>query len=97
MMVNEAVQVDAVFIIALLTVMGYSINDTIIIFDRVRENFIEKKQSVEKETITYAEIFENSLWQTMRRSLATSITTIAVILCMYIFGTGVLRLFAFTM
>lgn len=97
MMINEAVQVDAVFIIALLTVMGYSINDTIIIFDRVRENFIEKKQSVERETITYAEIFENSLWQTMRRSLATSITTISVVLCMYIFGTGVLRLFAFTM
>ncbi len=97
MMFNHAVQVDAVFIIALLTVMGYSINDTIIILDRVRENFIEKKQAVEKGTLTYADIFETSLWQTMRRSLATSLNTLAMILFMYMFGTGVLRLFAFTM
>lgn len=97
MMFNHAVQVDAVFIIALLTVMGYSINDTIIILDRVRENFLEKKQAVERGTLTYADIFETSLWQTMRRSLATSLNTLAMILFMYMFGTGVLRLFAFTM
>ncbi len=97
MMLNNAVQVDAVFIIALLTVMGYSINDTIIILDRVRENFLEKKSAIEKGTITYAQIFELSLWQTMRRSLSTSLSTLIMILFMYIFGTGVLRLFAFTM
>lgn len=63
----------------------------------MRENFIEKKHAIEKGTLTYADIFETSLRQTMRRSLATSLNTLAMILFMYIFGTGVLRLFAFTM
>lgn len=69
MMFNKAIEVDAVFIIALLTVMGYSINDTIIIFDRVRENFIDKRQAIERGALSYETIYEMSLWQTMRRSL----------------------------
>lgn len=94
---NHAVQIDTIFIIALLTVLWYSVNDTIVIFDRVRENFLDKQNALDKWTITYDEIFEMSLWQTMRRSLATSISTLLVIVAMYIFGTGILRLFAFTL
>ena len=94
MMVNPTVQVDTVFIIAILTIMGYSINDTIIIFDRVRENI---DRSTGSQGIIYGKIFENSLWQTMRRSMGTSISTLLVIITMYIFGSGVIQLFAFTM
>ena len=93
-MVNPTVQVDTVFIIAILTIMGYSINDTIIIFDRVRENI---DRSTGSQGIIYGKIFENSLWQTMRRSMGTSISTLLVIITMYIFGSGVIQLFAFTM
>jgi preprotein translocase subunit SecF len=66
MSINPTTQVDVIFIIALLTTMGYSINDTIIIFDRIREHLeVDTKKSI-------ADIFENSLWETMTRSLMTS-------------------------
>ncbi len=94
---NQAVQVDTIFIIALLTVMGYSINDTIVIFDRLRENFIDKRTALEKGQADRAEIFESSLWQTMRRSLATGAATMGVIIIMWFFGTGLLKMFAFTL
>ena len=94
---NPVVQIDTIFIIALLTVLGYSVNDTIVIFDRIRENFIDKHVQVEKGQLTREEVFEMSLWQTMRRSLATSISTLIVVIAMYIFGTGILRMFAFTL
>lgn len=97
MWLNSAIQVDTVFIIALLTVMGYSVNDTIIIFDRVRENFMDKKNALEKGTIKWDEIFEMSIWQTMRRSIWTSLSTLVVVVAMYIFGTWVLKTFAFTL
>lgn len=97
MALNQAVQVDMIFIVSLLTIMGYSINDTIIILDRVRENFFLQESSLSKGKITRAEIFEMSVWQTMRRSIGTSLTTFLVVLIMYIFGTGVLKLFAFTL
>lgn len=97
MSINSTIQVDTIFIIALLTVLWYSINDTIVIFDRVRENFLDKQTALEKGTTSYEEIFEMSLWQTMRRSLATSLSTLLVIVAMYVFGTGILRMFAFTL
>jgi SecD/SecF fusion protein len=93
MMFDKTIMIDSVFIIALLTNMGYSINDTIIIFDRVREN-IQNKGSV-KGTL-FGKIFEDSLWQTMRRSLGTVLATLLVIVCMFILGSGVIRQFAFT-
>ncbi len=82
MQFNQAVQIDTIFVIALLTVMGYSINDTIVIFDRIRENFIEKRAQVERGQVTRAEIFESSLWQTMRRSLATVAATLCAVIVM---------------
>lgn len=94
---DTLLQVDTVFIIALLTVMWYSVNDTIVIFDRVRENFAAKQTAVEDGRISAAEVYEMSLWQTMRRSIGTSVSTLLVVGAMYIFGTGVLQTFAFTL
>lgn len=95
MLINPTVQVDTIFIIAILTIMWYSINDTIVIFDRIREN-TESIIAEKSKNILYAKIFEDSIWQTMRRSLGTSISTLLVVVTMYIFGTGVIKLFAFT-
>lgn len=96
MSMNSVVQVDAVFIIALLTVMWYSINDTIIIFDRVRENYVAHEEQFTSGKWDVKELFEKSLWQTMRRSLWTSLTTFLVVVAMRVFGTWALKLFAFT-
>jgi SecD/SecF fusion protein len=96
MMINPTIQIDTIFIIAILTTMWYSINDTIIIFDRIRENMREHGDR-EKGTLIYWKIFEKSLRQTMRRSMGTSISTLLVIVAMYILGTGVIQQFAFTM
>ena len=95
MLINPTIQVDTVFIIAILTIMGYSINDTIIIFDRIREN-MENVATEKNKNIIYGQIFEDSIWQTMRRSIGTSVSTLMVIVAMYFFGTGVIKLFAFT-
>lgn len=121
MMFNDAIQVDMIFIIALLTVMWYSINDTIIIFDRIRENALDiigedddeievadmnfrrskntKKAKKKNPLVEFDRhgVFEKSLRQTMRRSLATSFSTLMVVIAMYMFGTGILKMFAFTL
>lgn len=97
MWINNTVQVDVIFVIAILTIIGYSINDTIIIFDRVRENFNLHRNKLQNHSETYADIFELSLWQTMRRSIWTSVTVFIIVLSMYIFGTWVLKLFSFTL
>lgn len=91
MMIDKTAQVDVIFIIAVLTTMAYSINDTIVIFDRVRENLSKNKNA------TVREIFEDSLWQTMWRSLTTAFAVFLVVICMYFFGTWDLKSFAFTM
>jgi preprotein translocase SecF subunit len=95
MMVNSTVQVDTVFIIAILTTIWYSINDTIIIFDRVREN-MQNASKKDGNKLFFGKIFEDSLWQTMRRSFGTSISTLLVVISMFIFGTGVIKTFSFT-
>jgi SecD/SecF fusion protein len=46
--------------------------------------------------MVYGQVFENSIWQTMRRSIGTSVSTLLVVIAMYAFGTGVIKLFAFT-
>jgi preprotein translocase SecF subunit len=80
-----------------LTIMGYSINDTIIIFDRIRENIIKAWNQSWKKQLNYAMIFEDSLRQTMRRSVGTSLSTFLVIVAMYVFGSGVIQSFALVM
>jgi SecD/SecF fusion protein len=76
-----------------LTNMGYSINDTIIIFDRVRENMQKKAW---QKWFLFGKVFEDSLRQTMRRSFGTVFATFLVILTMYILGAWVIKQFAFT-
>jgi preprotein translocase SecF subunit len=93
MSIDPTIQIDVIFVIAILTTMGYSINDTVIIFDRIREN-LEKAGG---KAVDYAKIFEDSLRQTMKRSMGTSISTLLVVIAMYVFGAGDLARFAFTM
>lgn len=95
MAVNSTVQVDLIFVIAILTIMGYSINDTIIIFDRVRENMKLHGQQLTSKKLTYEKLFDDSIRQTMRRTLGTSLATMIVVICMYIFGTGIMKTFSF--
>lgn len=93
MMLDTTTQVDVIFVIALLTTMWYSINDTIIIFDRIRENLV----NAWKKSQDIRQLFEDSIWQTMRRSIGTSVSTFVVVVAMYIFGAGDLGRFAFSM
>lgn len=93
MAVNQTIQVDTIFIIALLTIMWYCINDTIVIFDRIRENLTTKKSW---KDIVYGEVFEKSIQDTLSRSIATSISTLLVVVAMFFFGTWVIRTFSFT-
>ncbi len=80
------VEINTPFIAALLTVLGYSVNDTIIVFDRIRENL---PRSVENFTNT----INKSVNQTLVRSLNTSFTTLLVLLAIIIFGGGSIREF----
>jgi SecD/SecF fusion protein len=76
---------------AILTVLGYSIYDTIIIFDRVRENIPLMRRS------SFATIANVSLWETIRRSLATSFITLLPVLALFLFGGDTLKDFAFAL
>ena len=80
-MLDKTMTVNTVFIIAVLTNMGYSINDTIIIFDRIRENI---KNKAGQKGMLFGKIFEDSLWQTMRRSLGTVLSVFLVIVAMFL-------------
>jgi SecD/SecF fusion protein len=82
-------EVSAATVAAFLTIIGYSIYDTIIIFDRVRENLPIMRRSSIKE------IVNTSLWETVRRSLATTIITLLPVGALYLFGGEVLQDFAF--
>ena len=77
-------------IAALLTIVGYSLNDTIVIFDRIREDLKLMKKS------TLVEVINKSVNQTLSRTLLTSITTLLVVLFLFIFGGQVINDFAFT-
>jgi len=92
MSINSTIQIDTIFIIAILTTMWYSINDTIVIFDRIRENLQNKWTG---KDISHGKVFEDSLWQTMRRSIGTSASTLLVVVAMFLFGSGVIQGFAF--
>ena len=81
MALDKTIAIDTIFIIAVLTNMGYSINDTIIVFDRVRENM---KNHAGQKGLLFGKIFEESIRQTMRRSFGTVFTTLLVIIAMYI-------------
>ncbi|QBK26362.1 protein translocase subunit SecDF [Ureibacillus thermophilus] len=85
-------EVDITFIAAILTIVGYSINDTIVTFDRIRENVDHKGEIKTKEEL--ADIINKSLRQTMGRSVNTVLTVIIVVVALLIFGAPAIRNFS---
>ena len=89
--VPMSLEIDQVFIGAILTVIGYSINDKVVVFDRVRENFqLFKKR--DRQTL-----FNDSLNQTLARTINTSVTTLIVLLAIFLLGGDSIRSFSFAM
>ncbi|WP_291725619.1 protein translocase subunit SecDF [Bernardetia sp.] len=86
-----AVEIDQVFIAAILTVIGYSLNDTVVVFDRIREALNERVEESLQETINGA------VNQTLSRTLITSVTTLLVVLILFIFGGEALKGFSFAL
>jgi predicted RND superfamily exporter protein len=84
-------EVTTATVAAVLTILGYSIYDTIIIFDRVRENIPLMRRS------SFAAIANQSLWETIRRSLATTFITLLPVSSLIIFGGDTLKDFAFAL
>jgi preprotein translocase SecF subunit len=84
-------EIDALFLTAILTVIGFSVNDTIIIFDRIRENL--KRHRGE----SFATVANRSIWETLQRSLGTQVTVFLVVFAIMLFGGASIRPFMATM
>jgi preprotein translocase subunit SecF len=84
-------EVDLPFVAAILTTIGYSINDKIVILDRIRENIRFSKLRTDQDL---ADLVNKSIWQTMGRSINTVITVLVAALCLFIFGSESIKLFA---
>lgn len=80
------VEIDALFVTAILTVIGFSVHDTIVVFDRIRENLRRDKGSFEV-------VVNNSILETIARSINTSLTVILTLLALFLFGGQSIRLF----
>ncbi|MBM7613890.1 protein translocase subunit SecF [Alkaliphilus hydrothermalis] len=82
------IPINSPFVAAMLTIFGYSINDTIVVFDRIRENlrFLKKNN--------YAQLANDSIAQTVSRSINTSLTTLITIVALYVLGVEQIREFA---
>ena len=89
--VPMSLEIDQTFIGAILTVIGYSINDKVVVFDRVREN-IQLFGKRDRQNL-----FNDSLNQTLARTINTSVTTLIVLLCIFILGGDSIRSFSFAM
>lgn len=104
------IEIDVLFVMAILAVLGYSVNDTIVVFDRVRENLVkyrQEKKIVEKDefgmaeerieylfTKPFTDIVDESVGDTLLRSINTSLTTLLAVLALYFFGGDTTRTFA---
>ncbi|MFC2080433.1 protein translocase subunit SecD, partial [Bacteroidota bacterium] len=86
-----SLEIDQAFIAAILTVVGYSINDTVVVFDRIRE-YVGLQRKRERR-----EIFNSALNSTLSRTFSTSLSTFVVLLTIFIFGGDVIRGFAFAL
>jgi len=84
------VEVGAPFVAAVLTILGYSVNDTIVVFDRIRENLLSFKNKNEE----FSDTVDQSLKQTITRSINTSITTLLVLFAIFFFGGITIKFFA---
>jgi preprotein translocase subunit SecF len=90
------IEADTLFITAILTILGYSVNDTIVIFDRIREkvrSFAVKTQHVPH----FSTVVGDSLTETYGRSINTSLTTVIALVALYIFGPETTKMFALAM
>ncbi|MCC2685789.1 MAG: subunit SecF of preprotein translocase [Paenibacillaceae bacterium] len=87
-------EVNLPFVAAILTIIGYSLNDTVVIFDRIRENTRFAKL---KDPGDLKDLVNKSIWQTMTRSINTVITVLIGALCLFIFGSEAIRLFSLAM
>lgn len=85
-------EMDSSFVAALLTVVGYSINGTIVVFDRIRENL-----KVHRRSESLSDMIDHSIWQTMGRSLYTVGTSLFAVLAIFLWGGETIRNFAFAM
>ena len=86
-----SLEIDQTFIGAILTVIGYSINDKVVVFDRIRENLrLHPKQDIQK-------VFNDSVNQTLARTINTSLSTLIVLLCILFIGGSSIKGFAFAM
>jgi preprotein translocase subunit SecF len=82
-------EVDSLFVVALLTIIGFSVNDTVVVYDRIRENlkFISRKKA-------FREIVDESVNQTLARSINTSLTALLTLFALFIFGGQTIHDFA---
>lgn len=85
-------EMDSSFVAALLTVVGYSINGTIVIFDRIRENL-----KIHRRSESMSEMIDNSIWQTMGRSVYTVGTSLFAVVAIFLWGGETIRNFSFAM
>lgn len=90
-------QINAPVLAALLTIVGYSINDTIIIFDRIRENYNLALRKKKGEAVDLEQIMNHSINETLSRTILTSLTVFFVVLMLWIYGGGALRDLSFTL
>lgn len=84
-------EISLPIIAALLTIVGYSLNDTIVIFDRIRENLVEEGDANVERTVN------RSINETLSRTVMTSLTTLVAVVAIYVFGGGLIKNFAFAL
>ena len=82
------IEISIAVIAAFLTIVGYSLNDTIVIYDRIRENILKNPHREKEKTVN------QSLIQTLSRTIVTSITTLLVVIILYVYGGEVLKPFS---
>jgi preprotein translocase subunit SecF len=87
------IEISAPVIAAVLTIVGYSLNDTIVVFDRIRENL----KVTQKDMNAFIAIINRSINETLSRTIITSLTTLLVVTILFFFGGEVLRSFAFAL
>lgn len=87
------IEISIAIVAALLTIVGYSLNDTIVVFDRIRENL----KTMKRQTFDYTNMINRSINETLSRTIITSGTTLLVVLVLYFFGGEVLKDFAFAL
>lgn len=90
-------EIDTPFIAAILTILGYSINDTIVVFDRIRENIKKNREGRNKVTLSFGEVIEKSINQVFTRSIYTSLTTLFSVIVLLILGGSTLKTFSMTL